>query len=193
MKFLNLCCGAVRPQGSEWTNADQLHEVLALGRPERRQLDSEHNYVEMDATTTWPFRPDLFDGIVASHCLEHWDAPTGAYVMRQAWHHLKPGGILLVSVPDASYFRKVYPDDTPDKAVELFGEPIHLPDGEQTFFGYALWNRHHKAILTEDAVWSYFMRAGFTIPAQVDAAVLGPMTAILNRRRFSVEMLGQKL
>jgi predicted SAM-dependent methyltransferase len=81
--------------------------------------------------------------------------------MISCWRVLKPGGVLLVSVPDASYFRKVHDEDTVENAERLFGEPIHLPDGETTFFGYGLWNRWHKAILTEDALWAYFVRAGF--------------------------------
>lgn len=192
MKFLNLCCGAVRPQSEEWTNADQLWEVLKPGTPERIQLDSEKNYVQMDATQPWPFRPDIFDGIIASHCIEHWDCQMAVYVMKQAWNHLKPSGILLVSVPDASYFRQQYLDDTPENAQRLFGEPIHLPDGEQTFFGYALWNRHHKAILNSDILWCYLKRAGFEIPADVPAEILIPLTGLLNRRMFSVEMFGVK-
>jgi len=193
MKFLNLCCGSVRVQSEEWTNADQLRQALQPGTPERTQLDIEQNYVEMDATQPWPFRPDTFDGILASHCLEHWDCQMGAFVLKQAWNHLKPGGIILVSVPDATIFRELYPSDTPENAVRLFGEPIHLPDGEQTFFGYALWNRYHKAILNADSVWCYLIRAGFSIPAQVDAQLLAPLTALLNRQQFSLVMIGQKL
>jgi predicted SAM-dependent methyltransferase len=192
MKFLNLGCGATRPQGPEWTNVDNLMPVLAVGTPERNQLDSEKNYVNADITNPLPFRPDTFDGCVCSHVIEHFDCQMGVFIMRQIRDVLKAGGILLVSVPDASYFRQQWPDDQPENAERLFGEPIHLPDGEQTFFGYALWNRYHKAILTEDALWCYFIRAGFDIPAQVDAAVLGPLTSLLNRRKFSVEMMGVK-
>lgn len=192
MKFLNICCGSVRPQGEEWTNADCLHNVLRPGTPERINLDKESNYVEMDVTQPFPFRPNTFSAAVASHCIEHFDAQMGVFVMKQIREVLKPGGVLLVSVPDASYFREHFNEDTAENAQSVFGEPIHLPDGEKTFFGYALWNRYHKAILTSDALWCYFKRAGFDIPAHVDAAILGPMTALLNRRRFSVEMIGQK-
>lgn len=193
MKFLNLCCGAVRPQGEEWINGDCLHNILRPGTPERENLDREPRYVEMDVTQPFPFRPNTFSGVTFCHALEHFDAQMGVFVMKQIWDVLKPGGVLLVSVPDASYFREHFNEDTAENAERIFGEPIHLPDGEQTFFGYALWNRYHKAILTADALWCYFKRAGFDIPAHVDAAILGPMTALLNRRCFSVEMIGQKL
>lgn len=194
MRFLNLGAGATRPQSDEWTNLDNLFDVLKPGTPERENLMREKNYVEhrLGETLPMPFRPGTFDGILCSHVLEHFDAILGVYVMRQCLEVLKPGGILLVSVPDASYFREHFNEDTPENAQHIFGEPIHLPDGEQTFFGYALWNRYHKAILTADALWCYFKRAGFDIPAHVDAAILGPMTALLNRRKFSVVMIGKK-
>lgn len=194
MKFLNLGAGATRPQSPEWINLDCLRGHLRPGTPERAQLDSESNYVEheLGVALPLPFEPNTFDGVLASHVIEHFDCQLGVYVMRQCRDVLKPGGILLVSVPDAAYFRRVYPDDKPENAERLFGEPIHAPDGEDTFFGYALWNRYHKAILTEESMWCYFKRAGFDIPARADVAVLGPLSSLLNRRRFSVVMVGQK-
>lgn len=169
-----------------------LHPVLPMGSPERATLDAEPRYVEWDITSPLPFDAGTFNGILCSHAIEHFDCMTGVDIMRECHRILVPGGILLVSVPDASYFRQCYNEDTPDNAVRLFGEPIYLPDGEQTFFGYALWNRYHKAIIDSDVLWCYFKRAGFDIPAQVDAAILGPMSALLNRRQFSLVMIGQK-
>lgn len=199
--LLNLCCGATRPQSDEWQNIDQLHPVLALGTPERAALDAEPYYTEADVTKGLPYPAESFDGILASHCVEHWDCMTAVDVMRECRRVLKPNGVLLVSVPDASYFRRVYAEDTPENAVRLFGEPIHLPDGETTFFGYALWNRWHKAILTEDALWCYFVRAGFeryAIYRQSTTAMVMPeipdalslMQTLLNRPKFSLAMSG---
>lgn len=194
MKLLNLGCGATRPQSEGWTNLDCLRNVLRPGTPERTQLDSEPNYVEheLGVALPMPFRPNTFDGIVCCHVLEHFDCQLGVYVMMQCREVLKPGGILMVSVPDANYFRQVYNQDTPENAVELFGEPIYMGDNEPTFFGYALWNQYHKAILTQDALWCYFKRAGFDLPAQVDGEILGKLVSLLNRRKFSLEMIGQK-
>lgn len=185
-----------------WTNLDNLRAQLREGTPERAQLDDESNYVDHDiANGPMPFDEGTFDGAMLSHVLEHFDAPSGVKLMQDCRRILKPRGVLLVSVPDASYFRRVHAEDTPDNAVRLFGEPIHLPDGEHTFFGYALWNRWHKAILTEDALWCYFVRAGFSpyriyristgeqeLPELPDALAL--MRAALNRRRFSLVMTG---
>lgn len=201
MKLLNVGCGAQRlPE--PWINLDNLRTQLREGTPERAQLDSDGNYVEhFLGSGPLPFDDETFDACMCSHVIEHFDAPTAVFVMRECRRVLKPGGVLLVSVPDASYFRRVYSEDTPENAVRLFGEPIHLPDGENTFFGYALWNRWHKAILTEDALWCYFVRAGFSRYGVCRIASDEPnptgttdalrfMRAVLNRPKFSLVMAG---
>lgn len=200
MKLLNLCCGANRPPDEFWWNLDCLHDTLLPGTPERINLDSEPRYVNSHIVDSMPFLNDEFDGILASHCLEHWDCKMGVNIVEICWYLLKPGGTLMVSVPDAKYFRDVHFADTAESAVELFGEPIYAPDGEDTFFGYALWNRFHKAILTEDALWAYFIRAGFEdkkverISAMVNDGneVVKEMHRKLNRRMFSLVMTGVK-
>lgn len=200
MKLLNLCCGANRPQDEFWWNLDELHETLELGTPERSNLDAEPRYVNHNVLDYPLFANNEFDGILASHCLEHFDCKQGLKVMRECRRILKPGGVLMVSVPDASYFRLMHSADTAENAVELFGEPIFAPDGEKTFFGYALWNRFHQAILTEDALWAYFIRAGFLNKhvERISAVsyngdeICNEMWKILNRRLFSLVMVGYK-
>lgn len=202
MRLLNLCCGANRPQDKFWWNLDNLRQTLAHGTPERTNLDAEPRYIEADVMDGFLMEcfTSRFDGIIASHCLEHWDCSEGIKVMQRCRRALKPGGTLMVSVPDAKYFRDVHFADTAESAVELFGEPIYAPDGEDTFFGYALWNHFHKAILTEDALWAYFVRAGFEdkkverISAMINDGneVVKEMHRILNRRMFSLVMIGVK-
>lgn len=216
MKLLNLCCGATRPASTpsvEWVNVDNLHATLLPGTPERENLDREVNYLDCNVTgkafdgsklipAEWA---ETFDGILASHCFEHWDCQDAAYVARQCNVLLKPGGILLVSVPDAEMFRILYEQDDGTNAEELFGEPIFAGDGEKTFTNYCLWNRYHKAILDETALWHYFRRAGFNeverlqfdhgrmvYPAVVSASPLDEMVPVLNRLAFSLVMMGVK-
>lgn len=216
MRLLNLCAGANRPHSPEWTNLDQLHPVLSPGTPERANLDAESNYVEHDVLSgPLPFEDGIFSGILASHCVEHWDCQQAVRVMQECRRVLKQGGVFMVSVPDASYFRKVYNEDTPENAIRLFGEPIHLPDGENTFFGYGLWNRFHLQLFTEDTMWCCLTRGGFENVRELNfrmnfpggnrdpelldglsivepSGALFTMTSILNRLPFSLIMVGIK-
>lgn len=163
MRLLNLCAGAVRPLTSEWVNLDTLHSSLLPGTPERSNLDLEPNYVNFDvASGPLPFPDEEFDSILFAHALEHFDCEQGIKIVNECFRILKKGGALVISVPDATYFRERYGVDTVENAEENFGEPIFLGDGETTFTGYALWcPGRHKAILTEDSVWHYYKRSGF--------------------------------
>lgn len=199
MKLLNLGCGDQRPQGLDWINLDDLHAQFQLGTPERLQMDSEPNYINHKVTpgVPLPFEDNELDGILASHFFEHWDAQEGLKIMQDCHRILKPGGVLLVSVPDASYFRRVYPEDRNENWPRLF-EVTDPANTIPTWFEAALWFDQHKAILTEDSLWSYLTRAGFFIvSSNVDYtcfydAAIEEMSKILNRRIFSLEMVGMK-
>lgn len=162
MKLLNVGCGSVRDQGEEWLNLDSLRTQLPPGSGARQQLDSEPRYVEHDLSRyQMPFNDDQFDGILMAHVLEHFPAQKGVAIMQDCRRMLKPEGVLLISVPDASYFRQVYDQDENKNWGELFD--INDPqNGHPTWFRAALWYEQHDVILTEDALWSYFVRAGFS-------------------------------
>jgi predicted SAM-dependent methyltransferase len=201
MKLLNLGCGAVRPQGEEWINADNLHATLEPGTPERGNLDAERNYYNLDMEQlVFPWTEDVFDGIVMSHVIEHFDCRRATEIMEQCRTMLKPGGVLLVSVPDATVFRRNWDEDTVENAERLYGEPIYLPDGHTDFLSYAGFNQFHKVLLSEDSLWCYFVRAGFEriwriktpieFPAEDCAA--SKLCRILNRLPFSLIMATTK-
>lgn len=195
MKLLNLGCGSTRP-GEPWVNVDNFGEQFAPDSPELVQVLSEPNYVEADLTKRLPFDDGSVDGVLLSHVLEHFDAQQGLALLLEAYRVLNHGGLVLVSVPDASYFRKVYPEDQNENWPRLF-ETTDPKNTIPTFFEAALWFNEHKAILTEDAVWCYLMRAGFCIPggnisAWDDDPELIEMRKQLNRRIFSCEMVGVK-
>lgn len=196
MRFLNLCCGATRPK-YPWTNLDTLRSSLHVGSVERTDLDSEDNYVDHDVLKgPLPFKDNTFDGILASHCVEHWDCHEVTHVLKEVRRVLSFNGVVVISVPSASYFRKMHPRDTVENAVELFGEPIWLPDGETTFMGYAGFNRYHKQIISEDSLWCMATYAGLSVIESVDSTyhktILDTIDPMMNRRKFSLEMAAVK-
>lgn len=204
MKILNLGCGNTRPS-EPWVNVDSLHAMFPEGTPEREQIDALPNYVDADLRERLPFDDNEFDGCLLSHVLEHFPAQSGLRLLVEARRVLKPGGVIIVSVPDAAYFRKVYPQDCVSAWPQLF-DTTDPNNTFSTFFEAALWFNEHEAILTEDAVWCYLMRAMFSYinrvtPGWITAEFRSPeeapsasvlMCDQLNRLKFSLIMEARK-
>lgn len=194
MKILNVGCGGVRP-GPPFVNVDTLRSQLAIGAPERVNLDREENYVDFDISFGLPFPPDSFDAACLIHVVEHFDCHMAVKVLESCYRVLKPGGLLVVSVPDAKYFLSVHDLDTPERAVELFGEPIH-DKWQKSFFDYALFHREHKQILSSDSLECLLLKAGFgsdsiyDFEAETEAAT--EIRKIMNRQCFSIELSAEK-
>lgn len=193
MKLLNVGCGGQRDQSEHWWNTDTLQDQLKPGTPERINLDREPRYVECNLLTqSLPFPDNHFDGVLLVHVLEHFTCHEAVDVLLQCKRVLKEDGLLIASVPNASYFLEVHYKDTKDKAVELFGEPIH-DEGHDSFFSYALFRHDHKQILTEEAMLCLLMRAGLRVAwLQYSAAVCDEMEKLLTRRKFSIEAMALK-
>lgn len=203
MTLLNLGAGATRP-GPPWINLDSLRTILHPGTPERAQLDREPNYVEYDlrGTGPWPFPANHFDGILASHLLEHFDVLEGTKLLKNCLNSLTENGLLMISVPDASYHRSVYDRDIRKNAYMLFGEPIPESSPQKTFLEYALFFMDHRTVYTEDSLWAMLVNAGFQSGniSRLDAKEQGwpgdkplhHMHALLNRRMFSLVMVAIK-
>lgn len=200
MKFLNLACGAVRPQSEEWVNLDSLFQILPYGIPARTNLQNEPNYVEHDLRNQLPFPSHTFDGIMASHVFEHFTAIACREIVAQCHLTLKVGGVLLVSVPDASYHRQVYKRDVPANTFELFDETIPDSEPKRTFLEYALFFLDHRQVFCEDALWATLVNGGFdsNFVKRISATetpqdpALAKMHALLNRRKFSLVMTATK-
>lgn len=197
MKILNLGCGGERPKsesGVEWTNMDNLHELFPPGTPQRMDLDGEPNYVNADISKGIPLFSDTVDGVLLSHVLEHFDAQDGLLLLKECRRVLRPGGYLLVSVPDASYFKRVYPEDCNENWPRLY-DVTDVENPIPTFFEAALWFDQHKAVLTRDSLWCYLTMAGFEIEDNDTIelnGVLDEMYPVLNRGKFSLIMRGKK-
>lgn len=198
MRILNVGCGAMRlPR--PFINLDNLREQLAVGTRERHMLDQEENYVEHTiGSGQLPFPDNSFTAVALFHCLEHFEAQEGLSLLKDILRVLEHGGRILVSVPDASYFRKVYPEDRNENWLRLF-DVSDPPNPIPTWHEAALWFDQHRVILTEDAVWSYLTMAGYTGIERIDSFTLetddDAMRAMhkeLNRRIFSLVMKGVK-
>lgn len=197
MRLLNAGCGGNRlPE--PWVNLDELRAHLAPGTPERANLDAEPNYVDHRlGSGPMPFADESFDGVLLSHVIEHMDAIAAVATLRDVRRVLKTGGCVVVSVPDASYFRRVHAEDNRENAERLFGEPIH--DDDQSFFDYALFHRDHRQVLTEDALWCLLVKAGFPHVHSQRVFVeclyndaFKELYAVRNRPKFSLEMAAFK-
>lgn len=186
MRILNLACSAYRPP-EPFINIDILKSQFPETTREREQIDAEQNYIEHDLTTGIPFEDNSCDGIFLSHFVEHLDVQQAVRLIKECKRVLIPGGLMVVSVPDATYFREVYPRDKNENWPELFevtdkGNPI------PTFMEAALFFEEHKQVLTEDSLWCILTMGGFRETEILDSEVKEILKDSLldNRNKFSL-------
>lgn len=169
MLLLNVGAGDCRLP-DPWINIDDLHNHFPEGNPERdyliARLNLEPNYINMNiADPWWPNRHpdenrDRFDGCTVNHVLEHFDVPGALHILREVHKCLKPGGVLRVTVPDATYFRKVHPEDRRENWSRLF-EDVNDVSDNTTFLQIALFFSQHLQCYAEDTLWCQLVMAGF--------------------------------
>jgi hypothetical protein len=119
--------------------------------------------------------------------------------MKEVLRVLNPGGVILVSVPDATYFRSVHDEDRNENWPRLF-EVTDPPNPIPTWFEAALWFDQHAQIFTEDSMWAHFVRAGFPShhvhllvnSDENHSPTVAEIVPKLNRRIFSLEMWARK-
>jgi SAM-dependent methyltransferase len=73
-------------------------------RPDVQRFDVEHG--DANRVTDWIPDVEMFDYVFSSHCLEHVDDPVGA--LADWWRLVRPGGILVVVVPDEDLYEQGY-------------------------------------------------------------------------------------
>lgn len=178
MILLNVGAGGTLPD-SPWVNIDYPHE-----HPEMP------NYLRHDASTPLPYPDNSVDGLTACHFIEHFDCLKAVEILADFRRVLKPAGVCRVVVPDASYFRKVYAEESKDPegtARRLFGEPFHLMPWarQKTFMDFALFWAEHKQLFTEDSLWCVMVQAGFD-PSHIQA--VGHQQTSANWRPVAVKV-----
>jgi SAM-dependent methyltransferase len=206
MLLLNIGCGDCRILTPEWMNVDDLFNHFPEGNPERGylidRLRAEPNYINMDiAAKWWPGQhpgetENRFDGCTLNHVAEHFDVPGALHIFREIHRCLKPGGVLRVTVPNASYFREVYPEDRRENWVRLF-EDVNDVSENTTYLQVALFFSQHLQCYSEDTLWCQLVMAGFA-PDRVSRVEPGQsgtgnpagqaLTVMDTRPRFSLHM-----
>lgn len=203
MRLLNVACGANRFRDPLWTNIDQLYSHFPEGSREsaflRQELDSDSTYRNVDITLPWPedFTGE-FSGAYLGHVLEHFDVPGALHILTETYKALIPGGIARVTVPDAAYFRHVFPHDRRENWRTLF-EDVDDASDKQTYMAVALFFEQHRQCYTEDALWCQLTHAGLTDVRRADpghsrtlTAAAQVLTRLDSRPKFSLAMEGWK-
>ncbi len=85
--------------------------AVAMDKRARENIDVVHEIED----TPWPFPPDSFDKIIASHVIEHLKPWCMVDVMDEAWRVMKVDGEFLIAMPYAGSFG-FYQDPTHTKA-----------------------------------------------------------------------------
>lgn len=196
MKYLNLGCGSHRPKGHEWTNVDQLSQQLP--DHEVGQLKGERNYLEMDISKPLEFPDEEFHAILMAHVLEHFSVQPAQSLLRECLRVLKPGGVIMVSVPDAEYFRHVFPKDKGAPTWQDLYGVSDPPNPIPTWMQAALYFDQHYQVFSEETLWCALTNAGFTNverspkPPVFEDEVRSTMASILDRIPFSLVFTAQK-
>ena len=164
MILINIGAGGTLP-GPPWVNVDFPYEHPKLS-----------NYVRHDVSVLpLPFANDSADGIIACHCLEHFECLDAVNLLKDFRRILRKNGVCRIVVPDASYFRRVYPEDVADpqaNCARLFGAGESLGPLTMTFMSFALFltecdsapvhgGARHRQLFTEDSLWCHLVQAGF--------------------------------
>lgn len=96
MTLINLGSGQRRFEGHGWVNID------CVSRPPDQVPDVVHNVLES------PLHYSGVDMIALIHVLEHWVLGDGVKVLTECYRTLKPGGSVLVIVPDLRSLAKAW-------------------------------------------------------------------------------------
>lgn len=184
MLYLNLGCGGNRPTNERWLNIDNLHAVFPDANcPERKNMDAEKNYMNVDLAKGMPFGDNTIDGILSSHMIEHLDCQEVLKFLSECHRVLKSGGVLRISVPDPERFHQLTIENCKD-----WGEPMDPNSNASSFMEYALFFREHKQLVGKDSVFCFLWMAGFRTyeVSKYMQSILPKLHELDNRPKFSL-------
>lgn len=118
----------------------------------RRELNGSRVWLNQGDIYNLPYRDGEFDKIILSEVLEH--LPDDVNALREVKRVLKPGGILLITVPNSNY---PFFWDPINKILETIFH-THIKNG----FWAGIWNMH-KRLYSKDEIAEVIDRTGFKI------------------------------
>lgn len=142
-----------------------------------------------NATDLSIFSDDLFDQIYASHVVEHFDYQGELVATLREWLRvLKPGGSVLISVPDLDVLARMFADRSFLDAPERFQIMRMMFGGHLNPFDY------HVVGLNEEFLGGFLQGAGFTNIRRVEALNLFNDTSTLRVKGvlISLNMIADK-
>lgn len=119
-----------------------------------------------------PFPDSCFDVIYSSHVLEHFKPRQLDQLLSELHRVLKPGGKMLICVPDASRYVRAYVERDPHNLLQH--EPAVLSDCPMDYLNYIFYmDGHHHMMFDQENLARHVERAGFRncLPRQFDPSV----------------------
>lgn len=133
----------------------------------QRKFDTKHGWVNVDCQQKWepdvlakkgeplPFEKGSVEVIVMHHVLEHFGCGEADSLIREFYGLLKPGGRLIVSVPDITALYKGWISGALDEyqlMVNLYGAYMG-DEADRHKWGYSFWGL--RDYLHELANWEH--------------------------------------
>ncbi len=121
----------------------------------------------LDATQTFPIADNTFDYVFAEHMIEHISFDEAAFMTKEAFRILKPGGKIRIATPNLESLARVCLD--PDKEEHMvYIKAYHkrffpqLPIDSAFVINKLFYSFHHRFIHTHSTLAYILEKAGFS-------------------------------
>jgi predicted SAM-dependent methyltransferase len=180
IKKINLGCGLQCP--ADWINIDSSFGVKVARSPFKKLLYAllpksilpnvawPKNAVWMDITKPFSFESNSIDHVYSSHTLEHLSYEETAFVLKESYRVLKPGGVIRIIVPSLDQLVSDYLANktaNPENAAQIFHQcslyfeipyPKSITEAIKFYFKS---KNNHKFLYDLKALEKQFRDAGF--------------------------------